>query len=125
MTDGPRDRTLCPIGGALERIGDQWSILILREARWGVTRFDDFRRNLGIAPNILTRRLTGLVDAGIFARHRYSVKPPRDEYRLMPAGLDFGIVLDAFHLWGHRNLPIAVGSSGDFHEASAAAEASR
>jgi DNA-binding HxlR family transcriptional regulator len=105
VTEAQIDRKLCPIGSALERIGDQWSILILREAKWGYARFDDFRRNLGIAPNILTARLSAMVDAGIFERRRYSERPPRDEYILTEAGIAFGSVLEAFRAWGDQHFP--------------------
>ena len=62
----------CPIARSLERVGEWWSILILRDAFQGLTRFDQFQKGLDIAPNILTRRLNSLVEAGLFERHRYS-----------------------------------------------------
>src|SRR5215216_4639284 len=55
----------CPIARSLERVGEWWSMLILRDAFAGVTRFDEFQRSLGIAPNMLARRLAALVDAGM------------------------------------------------------------
>ncbi len=70
----------CPIARSLERVGEWWSMLIMRDALHGMTRFDEFQNSLGIAPNILTRRLDGLVDAGLLERRRYSERPPRDEY---------------------------------------------
>src|SRR5580658_8531531 len=83
----------CPIARGLERVGEWWSILILRDAFRGMTRFDEFRVSLGVAPNILTRRLTGLVEAGLLERRRYSEHPPRDEYVLTERGRDFRPVL--------------------------------
>ena len=71
----------CPIARSLERVGEWWSILILREANLGATRFEQFQKNLDIAPNMLARRLNALVEAGLLERHRYSDRPPRDEYR--------------------------------------------
>ena len=65
----------CPIARSLERVGEWWSILILRDALRGLTRFDEFQKNLGIAPNMLTRRLNGLVAAGLLERRRYSEGP--------------------------------------------------
>ena len=65
----------CPIARSLERVGEWWSILILRDASLGLTRFDEFQESLGIAPNILTRRLKALVEAGLLARRR--VAPSR------------------------------------------------
>ena len=70
----------CPIARGLERVGEWWSMLILRDAFAGMTRFDEFQNSLGIAPNMLTRRLRRLVEAGLLERRRYSERPPRDEY---------------------------------------------
>jgi DNA-binding HxlR family transcriptional regulator len=69
----------CPIARSLERVGEWWSILILREAFYGMTRFDEFQKSLGIAPNMLSRRLAGLVEAGLLEKRAYSEKPPRHE----------------------------------------------
>jgi DNA-binding HxlR family transcriptional regulator len=94
----------CPIARSLERVGEWWSILILRDALLGATRFDQFQKSLGIAPNILTRRLVALVEAGMFEKHRYSDHPPRDEYRLTERGRDFRSVIWALLAWGNRHL---------------------
>ena len=75
----------CPIARSLERVGEWWSILILRDAFAGLTRFDEFHESLGIAPNMLTRRLNALVEAGLLERRRYSERPPREEYLLTRA----------------------------------------
>src|ERR1700676_832525 len=83
------DKMPCPIARSLERVGEWWSMLIMRDAFHGLTRFDEFQQSLGIAPNMLTRRLNALVDAGLLERHRYSTHPPRDEYRLTARGWDF------------------------------------
>jgi DNA-binding HxlR family transcriptional regulator len=93
----------CPIARSLERVGEWWSILILRDAFQGLTRFDQFQESLGIAPNMLTRRLKALVDAGLLERRRYSEHPPRDEYLLTEAGRDFRLVLWALLAWGNRH----------------------
>jgi DNA-binding HxlR family transcriptional regulator len=93
----------CPIARGLERVGEWWSILILRDAFAGMTRFDEFQKSLGIAPTMLTRRLTALVEAGMLERHRYSEHPPRDEYRLTERGHDFRPVLLAMLAWGNRH----------------------
>jgi DNA-binding HxlR family transcriptional regulator len=93
----------CPIARSLERVGEWWSILILRDASLGLTRFDEFQESLGIAPNILTRRLKALVEAGLLERRRYSERPPRDEYVLTEAGRDFRPVLWALLAWGNRH----------------------
>jgi DNA-binding HxlR family transcriptional regulator len=93
----------CPIARSLERVGEWWSILILRDAAQGLTRFDQFQESLGIAPNILTRRLKALVEAGLLERRRYSARPPRDEYVLTQAGRDFRTVLWALVAWGNKH----------------------
>src|ERR1700759_1494233 len=94
----------CPIARGLEHVGEWWSILILRDAFRGVTRFDGFSGSLGIAPNMLTRRLAALVEAGLLERRRYSERPPRDEYVLTQRGRDFRPVLWALLSWGNKHL---------------------
>ncbi len=93
----------CPIARSLERVGEWWSILILRDALRGLTRFDQFQHSLGIAPNMLARRLNALVEAGLLVRRRYSARPPRDEYVLTPRGRDFRPVLLSLLAWGNRH----------------------
>lgn len=93
----------CPIARSLERVGEWWSILIIRDALNGATRFEDFRRSLGIAPNMLTRRLNALVEAGLLEKHRYQERPPRDEYLLTERGRDFRAVTVALMAWGNRH----------------------
>lgn len=97
------DNMQCPIARSLERVGEWWSILILRDAGLGLTRFDQFEESLGIAPNMLTRRLKALVDAGLLQRRRYSERPPRYEYLLTDAGRDFRPVLWALLAWGNKH----------------------
>lgn len=93
----------CPIARSLERVGEWWSILILRDAFYGMTRFDEFQKSLGIAPNMLSRRLAGLVEQGLLERRQYSEKPPRHEYFLTDKGRDFRPVLWALLAWGNRH----------------------
>ena len=93
----------CPIARSLERVGEWWSILILRDAFHGLTRFDEFQESLGIAPNMLARRLKALVEAGLLERRQYSERPPRNEYLLTQAGRDFRPVLWALLAWGNRH----------------------
>lgn len=78
-------------------------MLILRDASYGMTRFDEFQASLGIAPNVLSRRLGGLVEAGLLERRRYSERPARYEYVLTARGLDFRPVLLALMAWGNRH----------------------
>src|SRR5258708_38495677 len=93
----------CPIGRGLAKVGDTWSMLILRDAGLGLTRFDQFRTSLGIAPNILTRRLKALTDSGLLEKRPYSEHPPREEYLITEAGRDFLPVLQAIGAWGRRH----------------------
>ncbi|OPA86526.1 transcriptional regulator [Pseudomonas fluorescens] len=93
----------CPIARSLERVGEWWSMLIMRDALQGLRRFDEFSRSLGIAPNMLTRRLTALVEAGMLERRQYSERPPRYEYAPTPKGEDFRMVLMALVAFGNRH----------------------
>lgn len=95
--------TQCPIARSLDRVGEWWSILILRDAFRGLTRFDQFQKRLGIAPNMLTRRLASLVDSGLLERRLYSERPPRHEYVLTERGRDFQPVLWALLAWGNKH----------------------
>jgi DNA-binding HxlR family transcriptional regulator len=96
-------RMPCPIARSLDRVGEWWSILILRDALHGLRRFDEFQRSLDIAPNMLARRLKALVQAGLLERRRYSEHPPRDEYLPTARGRDFRPVLVALLAWGNRH----------------------
>jgi DNA-binding HxlR family transcriptional regulator len=93
----------CPIARSLERVGEWWSMLIMRDALHGLTRFDEFQTSLSIAPNMLTRRLNSLVEAGLLERRRYSEHPPRHEYRLTKRGRDFRPVIVALMAWGNKH----------------------
>jgi len=97
------DNLPCPVARGLERVGEWWSILILRDALHGLRRFDQFQRSLSIAPNMLTRRLRALVAGGLLERRAYSEKPLRYEYLLTDSGRDFQLVLMAMHAWGNRH----------------------
>lgn len=92
----------CPIARTLALVGDTWSILILRDAHAGLTRFDQFRKSLGIAPTMLTRRLATLTEEGLLEKRRYSEHPPREEYLLTAAGRDFLPVLFMIGAWGRQ-----------------------
>ncbi|AZC27050.1 MULTISPECIES: helix-turn-helix domain-containing protein [Pseudomonas] len=93
----------CPIARSLERVGEWWSILIMRDALHGLRRFDEFSRSLEIAPNMLTRRLNSLVEAGLLERRAYCQRPVRHEYVPTAKGEDFRVVLMAFVAWGNRH----------------------
>lgn len=96
--------TPCPIGRAAATIGDRWTLLILRHANLGVTRFDEFRTDLGIADNVLSNRLGRLVEAGLLTKVPYrDERRTRHEYRLTKAGADMVPVLHALAHWGRQH----------------------
>ena len=77
-------------------------MLVIREAFFGVRRFDDLQRNIGLARNILAARLRTLVDAGILQRSKYQDRPARYEYRLTQPGIDLYPALIALLQWGDK-----------------------
>ena len=92
----------CSVAGALEIIGDRWTLLLLRDLSLGLTRYDAFRKSCAIPTTTLSKRLGALEDNGIVVRSRYSQRPPRDEYRLTDKGRDLWKVLTALREWGDR-----------------------
>lgn len=85
---------------AMEVVGDRWSILILREAYYGVKRFDEFEYYVGVASNILSSRLKKFVDAGIMKRVQLPEHAGRYEYVLTDKGRDFFPAYLALKKWG-------------------------
>lgn len=104
----------CGIGQALEAFGDWWTLLIVRDAFFGARRFGDFERSLGIAKNVLSARLSHLVDHGIFERVDVGSEGEHFEYRLTEKGEALLPVLTALREWsdewvfGRGNEPIIV-----------------
>src|ERR1700694_3000050 len=97
------DSEVCSAARTLELVGERWSLLIVRNALFaGSTRYNDFRKRLGIATNILKSRLDGLVDAGIMERRSYSQNPELYEYLLTAKGRDLAPVLVSLTEWGDR-----------------------
>src|SRR5712664_2802240 len=94
----------CSIAGALEVVGERWTLLIIRDAFLGVSRFDEFRESLGLARNVLTDRLNKLVEHGIFERVRYGDRADRFEYQLTQKGLDLHVALVGLRQWGDKYL---------------------
>jgi DNA-binding HxlR family transcriptional regulator len=93
----------CSAARALEIVGERWSLLILRDAFFaGHTRFSDFERSLGIAPNILARRLESFVEAGLMQTRPSGTNPEHPEYVLTPKGMDFKPAIIALTEWGER-----------------------
>jgi DNA-binding HxlR family transcriptional regulator len=103
------ENQVCSIAGALEVVGERWSLLILRDVFLGIHRFDDLQRGLGIARNVLRDRLNLLVDEGILEKQRYQERPERFEYRLTEKGNDLWPALHAIMAWGDKHAQPAAG----------------
>lgn len=93
----------CSIARTLEVVGERWTLLVLREALAGTSRFDDFQKQLGIARNVLQTRLERLVEEELLSRRIYHDRPPRYEYLLTEAGRDLTPVLVALMRWGDQH----------------------
>lgn len=92
----------CPIAQALDVVGDWWTLLILRNAFNGQRRFEEMQAHLGIARNMLSRRLKALVAAGVLEERAYQERPRRVEYRLTAKGRDLYPVIVALFRWGRH-----------------------
>jgi DNA-binding HxlR family transcriptional regulator len=97
----------CPIEKTMALLGTKSAMLIMREAYYGTTRFDDFWRRIGVTKAAVAARLSDLVEAGLLERRPYREpgQRSRDEYVLTDAGLDFMPVIWAMFEWGQRHLP--------------------
>jgi DNA-binding HxlR family transcriptional regulator len=94
----------CGVAKSLEIIGERWTLLIVRDAFFGLRRFEEFQSSLGIARNVLTDRLNRLVDEGVFVRKVYSERPERFEYRLTTKGRELIVALTALREWGDKHV---------------------
>src|SRR4051794_354131 len=112
----PKEKQLpaspCSIARSLGVLGERWTFLILREAVDGTTRFADFREHLGVASDVLSDRLSTLVQYGVMTREPYRDPGhrPRDAYKLTAAGRELHVVLGALQMWGDAHLPRAEGA---------------
>lgn len=118
------DALNCSIARSLEIVGDRWTVLILRNALVGQTRFEQFSASLGLASNVLTDRLGRLTDEGILERRGYQQKPVRHEYVISEKGRELWPVLVALLDWGDRHhapdgpprLLVHAGCGGRLHQ---------
>jgi DNA-binding HxlR family transcriptional regulator len=94
-------QSTCPVARSLDLVGEWWSIMILRDAFFGATRFDQFQKNLDISPGMLTKRLAAMVEGGLLERRAYSHKPVRHNYVLTDRAKAFFPVLAALTDWGN------------------------
>ncbi len=92
----------CPIAASLNQLGDAWTLLIVREANRGVRRFSDFRKNTGIATNLLAKRLAEMVEHGILEKHDIGNRGIRFEYVLTAKGKSLGPMMAAIIHWGNE-----------------------
>lgn len=100
----------CSVARTLEVIGERWSLLVIRDVFLGIRRFDEIREHLGISRNVLSTRLSRLVEQGVLRRVQYSERPPRFEYRLTRRGVDLFPVLMAMTEFGDTHAPPPKGS---------------
>lgn len=96
------DDQICSVAQTLEILGDWWTLLIIREAFLGARRFGEFQQRLDIAKNILSQRLSHLVEHGVFERVDVGTHGTRHEYVLSPRGKDLVTILTALREWGDR-----------------------
>ena len=99
----------CPVARVTDLIGDPWTPLLLRDAMFGVRRFEDFHRYQGIGRNTLAARLRRLVEAGVLETRLYQDYPPRKEYLLTDKGRELFRVLVTMRAWGERWLDDSAG----------------
>lgn len=99
----PHEGADCPMARAMGLLGDRWSLLLVREALDGASRFDEFKVRLGVSDHTLSRKLKGLVEAGLMTRASDATRPG---YRLTPAGADLAAVLAVVGAWNQRWFPV-------------------
>lgn len=92
----------CPVAQTLNIVGDHWTLLIIREAFYGATRFSEFERNIGIAKNLLTQRLDLLCAENVMDRRDVGERGSRYAYHLTAKGRALQPVLVAMTQWGNR-----------------------
>ncbi|MEE6263875.1 winged helix-turn-helix transcriptional regulator [Plantactinospora sonchi] len=98
------DRQNCSFARALELLGERWTLLLVRDAFYGVRRYADFLAHLDIPRAVLADRLRSLTEAGVLDRRRYSDAPPRDEYVLTDRGRELWSAFYQLGQWGERHL---------------------
>lgn len=113
---GGEDR--CPIARSLDVLGEKWTLMIVRDALAGTTRFSEFQASLGVPRDVLASRLDTLVDGGVLVRRPYKPETgrTRDEYILTDAGQELSLVLLALGDWAMRNRPSSESPTLEFVE---------
>ena len=97
----------CSVTRSLSILGERWTLLIIKEALDGVTRFENFRQTFGVAPDVLAERLNMLVEYGIMTREAYQEpgRRTRYSYHLTPAGQDLHVIIGGLQQWGDAHVP--------------------
>jgi DNA-binding HxlR family transcriptional regulator len=118
MSPSPATPARCSIARTLEVLGDKWTLLIVRDAFWGHSRFSEFTRSLGVASDVLTARLAMLVDEGILERRAYRQEGSRErqEYVLTEKGKQLHVVIGALGQYGRDHLPRPGSTSPEYTE---------
>jgi DNA-binding HxlR family transcriptional regulator len=98
------DNQVCSVARTLELVGERWTLLIVRDALMGVSRFGEFRRRLGVTASVLAGRLDRLAAAGVVERVPYQSRPTRYEYHLTSKGQELMSVVLSLMQWGDRHL---------------------
>ncbi|MBQ1089298.1 helix-turn-helix domain-containing protein [Streptomyces sp. B93] len=94
----------CSIADALEIVGERWTLLVVRDALFGVRRYNDFLVHLGIPRAVLSARLQKLTEQGLLEKRRYQQSPPRDEYVITARGIALWPTLRSLGLWGRAHV---------------------
>jgi DNA-binding HxlR family transcriptional regulator len=106
IQDTPALRSTCPVAGALDIVGDRWTLLVVRDLLRGKRRYGDLAASAEHIPtNILADRLRRLEQAGLVERRQYNERPPRYEYRLTRTGKDLAPVVRSVAAWGLQHVP--------------------
>ncbi|MEU8625915.1 helix-turn-helix domain-containing protein [Streptomyces sp. NPDC048669] len=95
----------CSIARALEVIGERWTLLVVRDAFYGVRRYNDFLVHLSVPRAVLATRLQSLIEAGVLEKRRYQESPPREEYVLTDSGKALWPVVRSLGAWGRDHIP--------------------
>lgn len=112
----------CSLARTLELVGERWSLLIIRDAFFGVRRYNDFLAHLDLPRAVLADRLALLVAHGILAKHRYQLSPPREEYLLTDKGRELWPALYALAQWGERHTTATEGRRRVYRHVDCGAE---
>lgn len=112
--DGAPPLANCGLAAAIDVVGDRWTLLIIRSALYGVTRFDDLQTSLAMPRTVLSNRLKRLVEHGLLRRRAYKQEGQRTrhQYVLTQKGVDLALPLMALMQWGQKHVLAQAASPG-------------